>query len=62
VASKTTPIREDGLDDAWQLVCGALSSNPAHAHESAAEIGLDPDRSYSTANAPDPTQWKQWQS
>jgi predicted dehydrogenase len=39
-----------GLDDAWQLVCGALSSNPAHAHESAAEIGLDPDHSYSTYN------------
>jgi predicted dehydrogenase len=38
------------LDDAWQLVCGALSSNAARAHESAAEIGLDPDRSYSTYN------------
>lgn len=36
------------LDDAYQLVCGALSSNAARAHESAAEIGLDPDRSYST--------------
>ena len=31
-----------------QLVCGALSSDAARAHESAAEIGLDPDRSYST--------------
>ncbi len=38
------------LDDAWQLVCGALSSDAARAHESAAEIGLDPDRSYSTYN------------
>ena len=38
------------LDDAWQLVCGALSSNAARAHESAAEIGLDPDRSYSSFN------------
>jgi predicted dehydrogenase len=36
------------LDDAYQLVCGALSSNAARAHQSAAEIGLDPDRSYST--------------
>ena len=38
------------LDDGWQLVCGALSSNAARAHASAAEIGLDPDRSYSTYN------------
>ena len=38
------------LDDAYQLVCGALSSNAVRAHEFAAEIGLDPDRSYSTYN------------
>ena len=36
------------LDDAWQLVCGTLSSDAARAHESAAEIGLDRDRSYTT--------------
>ena len=34
------------LDDAYVLVCGALSSDPARAHVSAAEIGLDPARSY----------------
>jgi predicted dehydrogenase len=34
------------LDDAYALVCGALSSDPARAHASAAEIGLDPARSY----------------
>ncbi len=34
------------LDDAYVLVCGALSSDPARAHVSAAEIGLDPVRSY----------------
>jgi hypothetical protein len=28
------------LDDAWQLVCGALSSDAARAHESAADICL----------------------
>jgi predicted dehydrogenase len=34
------------LDDAYVLVCGALSSDPARAHASAAEIGLDPARRY----------------
>jgi predicted dehydrogenase len=34
------------LDGAYVLVCGALSSDPARAHVSAAEIGLDPGRSY----------------
>jgi predicted dehydrogenase len=36
------------LDDAYVLVCGALSSEPARAQVSAAEIGLDPARSYSS--------------
>ena len=34
------------LDDRYQLVAGALSSNPDRARQSAAELGLDPDRSY----------------
>jgi predicted dehydrogenase len=34
------------LDDGYDLVCGALSSDPARAHASAAEIGLDAARSY----------------
>jgi predicted dehydrogenase len=28
------------LDDAYEFVCGALSSNAVRAHASAAEIGL----------------------
>jgi predicted dehydrogenase len=34
------------LDDAYALVCGAFSSDPARAHASAEEFGLDPSRSY----------------
>ena len=34
------------LDDQIALVAGALSSDPANAAASAAEIGLAPDRSY----------------
>ena len=34
------------LDDRYQLLAGALSSNPDRARESAAGLGLDPDRSY----------------
>jgi len=34
------------LDDRYQLVAGALSSNPDRARESARELGLDADRSY----------------
>ena len=34
------------LDDSYVLVCGALSSDASRAHASAAEIGLDPARSY----------------
>ena len=34
------------LDDSYVLVCGALSSDANRAHASAAEIGLDPARSY----------------
>src|SRR6476469_1018830 len=36
------------FDDAYVLVCGALSSDPVRAHASAAEIGLDPARSYAS--------------
>jgi predicted dehydrogenase len=36
------------LDDDYVLVCGALSSDPARAHASAADIGLDPARSYAS--------------
>ena len=36
------------LDDAYVLVCGALSAEAARAHASAAEIGLDPVRSYAS--------------
>ncbi len=39
------------LDDRYQLVAGALSSNPDRARESASELGLDPDRSYDDFNA-----------
>lgn len=34
------------LDDGYTLVCGALSSDPARARASGAEIGLDPSRAY----------------
>ena len=34
------------LDGAFELVAGALSSEPARARASAAELGLDPERSY----------------
>jgi len=34
------------LDGQWELVAGALSSDPARAMASAAELGLDPSRSY----------------
>src|SRR4249919_61878 len=34
------------LDGEFQLVAGALSSDPARAKASAAELGLDPERSY----------------
>jgi predicted dehydrogenase len=34
------------LDDSYVLVCGAFSSDANRAHASAAEIGLDPARSY----------------
>ena len=36
------------LDGEFQLVAGALSSDPARAATSAAEIGLDPSRSYAS--------------
>ena len=34
------------MDGEFELVAGALSSDPARAKASAAELGLDPDRSY----------------
>ncbi len=34
------------LDGQWDLVAGALSSDPDRARASGAELGLDPDRSY----------------
>ncbi len=34
------------IDDDWEVVAGALSSDPDRAVASAAELGLDPDRSY----------------
>ena len=34
------------MDDRFELVAGALSSNPARAAVSAAELGIDPARSY----------------
>ena len=34
------------LDGEFQLVAGALSADPEKAKASAAEIGLDPSRSY----------------
>ncbi|QPC86330.1 gfo/Idh/MocA family oxidoreductase [Mesorhizobium sp. NBSH29] len=36
------------MDGEFHLVAGALSSNPERAQASAAEIGLDPERSYSS--------------
>ncbi|MEJ6784260.1 Gfo/Idh/MocA family protein [Aminobacter sp. Piv2-1] len=36
------------MDGDFQLVAGALSSNPERAKASAAEIGLDPERSYAS--------------
>jgi predicted dehydrogenase len=36
------------MDGEFQLVAGALSANPERAKASAAEIGLDPDRSYAS--------------
>ena len=36
------------IDGEFQLVAGALSSDPARAKASAAELGLDPERSYGT--------------
>ena len=35
------------IDDQWALVAGALSSTPAKSRESALELGLSPERSYS---------------
>ncbi|MGP9791154.1 Gfo/Idh/MocA family protein [Roseinatronobacter sp. NSM] len=34
------------IDGQWDLVAGALSSDPARAHTSAAALGIAPDRSY----------------
>jgi predicted dehydrogenase len=34
------------LDDRWELVAGALSSDPKNAHQSAASLGIPSDRSY----------------
>ncbi|HMM64260.1 MAG TPA: Gfo/Idh/MocA family oxidoreductase, partial [Mesorhizobium sp.] len=34
------------IDDQFELAAGALSSDPARARASAAEIGIAPDRSY----------------
>ncbi len=39
------------LDGHYQLVAGALSSDPTRAHASAMEIGLDPARSYTSYQA-----------
>jgi predicted dehydrogenase len=36
------------LDNRYELIAGALSSDPARAAESAAAIGLSPDRSYAS--------------
>lgn len=36
------------LDGRWDLVAGALSSDPARAAASAAELGIAPDRSYAS--------------
>ena len=34
------------IDDRWELVAGALSSDPARAAASAADLGIAPERSY----------------
>ncbi len=34
------------IDDQWELVAGALSSDPGRARASAAELGIAPDRAY----------------
>ena len=39
------------LDGRWELVAGALSSNAQRAADSAAELGIAPDRSYADFNA-----------
>ena len=39
------------IDDQYELVAGALSSNPERALASAAELGLAPDRSYADVDA-----------
>lgn len=36
------------LDDKWELTAGALSANPENAIASAADLGLDPSRSYTS--------------
>ena len=36
------------LDDKYELVAGALSSNPENARESAVDLGIAPDRAYSS--------------
>lgn len=36
------------MDDAWELVAGALSSDPERAHASAADLHIPPERSYAT--------------
>src|SRR3954465_2039965 len=35
------------LDDRWELVAGALSSDPQRARDSAADVFIAPDRAYS---------------
>lgn len=39
------------LDDAYELVAGALASEPARARESAADLHIAPDRAYGDFNA-----------
>ncbi|MEO1019241.1 MAG: Gfo/Idh/MocA family oxidoreductase [Pseudomonadota bacterium] len=39
------------MDDRYEFVAGALSSDPERAKTSAAELGLDPDRSYGSYEA-----------
>src|SRR5437016_12321343 len=36
------------LDDRYELVAGALSSDPTNARASAADLGLEPDRAYTS--------------
>ena len=38
------------MDGHYQLVAGALSADPARAHASADELGIDPNRSYESFN------------